>query len=107
MKYLRNWRISLNIINNKRTEISELRIHIDQLAKHIATFEQDKADLKQHYTERVAELQQRTTTFQQQCHANTDKEWHHYEQMCNQPQWGWDSVKRRVRWLEKRVGLII
>ena len=75
-----------NIINNKSAEISELHIHIDQLANQIASFERDKADLKQHYTERVAELQQQTTTFQQQCHANADKERHHYEQLCNQLQ---------------------
>ena len=63
-----------NIINNKSAEISELHIHIDQLANQIASFERDKADLKQHYTERVAELQQQTTIFQQQCHANADRE---------------------------------
>ena len=54
-----------NIINNKNAEISELHTHIDQLTKQIASFERDKADLKQHYTERVAKLQQQTTTFQQ------------------------------------------
>ena len=75
-----------NIINNKSAEISELHIHIDQLTNQIASFERDKADLKQHYTERVAELQRQTTTFQQQCHANADKERHHYEQLCNQLQ---------------------
>lgn len=62
-----------NIINNKSAEISELHIHIDQLTKQISSFERDKADFKQHYTERVAELQQQTT-FQQQCHANADRE---------------------------------
>ena len=55
MRYLIQLR---NIINNKSAEISELHIHIDQLANQIASFERDKADLKQHYTERVAELQQ-------------------------------------------------
>lgn len=75
-----------NIINNKTAEISELHIHIDQLNNQITSFERDKADLKQHYTERVAELQRQTTTFQQQCHANADKERRHYEQLCNQLQ---------------------
>ena len=56
------------------------------MTNKIVSFERDKADLKQHYTERVAELQQQTTTFQQQCHANADKEQHHYEQLCNQLQ---------------------
>ena len=75
-----------NIINNKSAEISELHIHIDQLTNQIANFEQDKVDLKERYTERVAELQQQTTAFQQQCHNNADKERHHYEQLCNQLQ---------------------
>ena len=75
-----------NIINNKSAEISELHIHIDQLTNQIASFGQDKADLKQHYTKRVAELQQQTTSFQQQCHANADKERLHYEQLCAQLQ---------------------
>ena len=70
MRYLIQLR---NIINNKSAEISELHIHINQLANQIASFERDKADLKQHYTERVAELQQQTT-FQQQCYANADRE---------------------------------
>ena len=75
-----------NVINNKSAEISELHIHIDQLTNQISSFERDKADLKQQYTERVAELQQQTTTFQQQCHANADKERRNYEQLCNQLQ---------------------
>ena len=90
-----------NIINNKSAEVSELHIHIDQLTKQIASFGRDKADLN-HYTERVAELQQQTTTFQQQCYANADKERHYYEQLCNQLQ----LRLRQYNGLEKRVGVI-
>ena len=75
-----------NVINSKSAEISELYIRIDQLTNQIAGFEQEKADLRRHYTERVAELQQQTTSFQQQCHASADKERSHYEQLCTQLQ---------------------
>lgn len=75
-----------NVVNNKTAEISELHIHVDQLTNQTTSFERDKADLKQYYTERVAELQQQTTAFQQQCHANADKERRHYEHLCNQLQ---------------------
>ena len=75
-----------NVINSKSAEISELYIRIDQLTNQIAGFEREKADLRRHYTGRVAELQQQTTSFQQQCHANADKERSHYEQLCAQLQ---------------------
>ena len=40
-----------NVINSKSAEISELYIRLDQLTNQIAGFQQEKADLRRHYTE--------------------------------------------------------